>query len=137
MRLPDLMTNRSGRLPRFLLAGGFATLLHWLIMLVLIRFGVGAVSATSIGATMGLLANYALQHRYAFCSALPHRVAFPRYLTGAGLGWGLNLLSFSLLMAAGTTVALSQLVATGLVAFANYLFAKRFVFHEKTTINLH
>ena len=122
MRLPDLMTNRSGRLPRFLLAGGFATLLHWLIMLVLIRFGVGAVSATSIGAPMGLLANYALQHRY---------------LTGAGLGWGLNLLSFSLLMAAGTTVALSQLVATGLVAFANYLFAKRFVFHEKTTINLH
>jgi len=136
MRLPELLTNGLGRLPRFLLAGGFATLLHWLIMLLLIRFGVGAVAATTIGATAGLFVNYALQHRYAFRSGLPHRITLPRYLTGAGLGWILNLLSFSLLLAAGSTVALSQLIATGLVAFANYLFAERFVFHEEPTTDI-
>ncbi|AXS85320.1 MULTISPECIES: GtrA family protein [Marinobacter] len=136
MKLPDLLTNEWGRLPRFLLAGGFATLLHWLTMLALIGFGMSAVVATTIGATIGLLMNYLAQHRYAFCSGLPHRIAFPRYLTGASLGWILNLLSFSLLLAAGISVALSQLIATGLVAFANYLFAERFVFHEEPTTDI-
>lgn len=125
-----------GRLPRFLLAGGAATVFHWSTMVVLIGFGVNALLATTIGATLGLLANYVAQHRYAFCSDLAHRIAFPRYLTGAGFSWILNLLCFSLLMASGLGVAPAQFVATGLVAFANYLFARRFVFHEEQTINV-
>ena len=136
MRLPNLRSGSWDRLPRFLLAGGTATLLHWSAMLILIGFGVAALLATTIGATLGLLANYVAQHRYAFSSDLPHRIAFPRYLTGAGFSWALNLLGFSLLLAAGVGVAPAQLVATGLVAFANYLFARRFVFHEEQTVNV-
>ncbi|TYC55411.1 GtrA family protein [Marinobacter sp. BW6] len=136
MRFPLLRSADWGRLPRFLLSGGIATLLHWLTMLVLIRAGLNAVLSTGAGATAGLLANYFAQHRYAFCSDLPHRIAFPRYFTAAALGWALNLMGFSLLMVAGGNVALSQIITTGLVAFANYLFAQRFVFHEEQTINV-
>ncbi|SNC60497.1 Putative flippase GtrA (transmembrane translocase of bactoprenol-linked glucose) [Marinobacter sp. es.048] len=135
MRVPILRSTGWGRLPRFLLAGGAATLLHWLTMLVLIGWGLTAVLATATGATVGLLTNYVGQHRYAFCSGLPHRVAFPRYLTGAALGWTLNLMGFSLLLVAGLSTAPSQMITTGLVAFANYFFARRFVFHEEPTIN--
>ncbi|SFM46141.1 GtrA family protein [Marinobacter pelagius] len=133
MKVPDLRTNRLGALPRFLMAGGMATLLHWLIMMVLVRAGVNAVAATAIGASAGLIANYIGQHRFAFCSALPHRVTFPRYLAGAGIGWILNLLSFVLLRIADANVAFAQITATGVVALANYLFAERFVFHEEPT----
>jgi len=133
MKLPDLWTNRLGALPRFLLAGGFATLLHWLIMMLLVRAGLNALVATAVGASAGLLANYIGQHRFAFCSPLPHRVTFPRYLAGAGMGWTLNLLSFALLKMAGANLALAQITATGVVALANYLFAERFVFHEEPT----
>ena len=136
MRFPLLRSTGWSRLPRFLLAGGVATLLHWLTMLVSIGWGLNAVIASATGATVGLLANYLGQHRYAFCSELPHTVAFPRYLTGAALGWSLNLAGFSLLLMAGLSVAPSQLITTGLVAFANYLFAQRFVFHEEQTINV-
>lgn len=136
MKLPDLWTNRLGALPRFLLAGGFATLLHWLIMMMLVGSGMNALAATAIGASAGLLANYIGQHRYAFCSRLPHRVAFPRYLAGAGMGWTLNLLSFAVLRMAGANVALAQITATGAVALANYLFAERFVFHEQPTSDI-
>jgi putative flippase GtrA len=136
MRFPLLRSTGWSRLPRFLLAGGVATLLHWLTMLILIRSGLNAVLATSMGATLGLLANYVGQHRYAFCSGLPHRIAFPRYLTGAALGWGLNLMGFSLLLAWGLSVALAQIITTGLVALANYFFARRFVFHDKQTISV-
>ncbi|MGF2735659.1 GtrA family protein [Marinobacter sp. DUT-1] len=133
MKLPDLRTNQLVALPRFLMAGGMATLLHWLIMMVLVRAGVTAVAATAIGASAGLLANYIGQHRFAFRSLLPHRVTFPRYLAGAGIGWTLNLLSFALLRMAGANVAFAQITATGVVALANYLFAERFVFHEEPT----
>ncbi|WP_372986283.1 GtrA family protein [Marinobacter sp.] len=133
MKLPDLRTNQLGALPRFMMAGGMATLLHWLIMMVLVRAGVNAVAATAIGASAGLIANYIGQHRFTFCSPLPHRVTFPRYLAGAGIGWTLNLLSFALLRMAGANVAFAQITATGVVALANYLFAERFVFHEEPT----
>ncbi|PPI83755.1 GtrA family protein [Marinobacter maroccanus] len=136
MRFPLFRSTRWGRLPRFLLAGGVATLFHWLTMLVLIGWGLNAVFATATGAAVGLLANYFGQHRYAFCSDLPHRVALPRYLTGAALGWVLNLAGFSLLLIAGLSVAPSQIITTALIAFANYLFAQRFVFHEEQTINV-
>lgn len=136
MRFPTLRPTGWSRLPRFLLTGGIATLLHWLTMLVLIDWGVSAVPATATGAVVGLLANYVGQYRYAFCSDLPHRMTFPRYLSGAALGWALNLTGFSLLLVAGLGVAPSQIITTGLVAFANYLVAQRFVFHEEQTINL-
>ncbi|MCW8867422.1 MAG: GtrA family protein [Marinobacter sp.] len=136
MRVPILRSDTWGNLPRFLLAGGIATLIHWLTMLIFIGWGTNALLATAIGATVGLLANYVGQHRYAFYSDLPHRIAFPRYITGAALGWALNLAGFSLLLVTGLSVAPSQLITTGLVAFANYLFAQRFVFHEEQTINV-
>ena len=122
MRLPLLRSTGWRRVPRFLLAGGVATLFHWLTMLVLIGWGLNAVLATATGATVGLLANYVGQYRFAFCSNLPHRA--------------LNLTGFSLLLMAGLSVAPSQIITTGLVAFANYLFAQRFVFHEEQTINV-
>lgn len=133
MKFPDMERNRRGALPRFLLTGGLATALHWLIMVFLVHAGIDALAATAIGAGAGLLANYIGQHRFAFCSRMPHRVTFPRYLAGAGMGWTLNLLGFALLRVAGSNVAFAQFTATGLVALANYLLAERFVFHEEPT----
>ena len=135
MKFPLLRSTDWRRLPRFLLAAGVSTLLHWLTMLILIGWGCNAVLATAAGATAGLLANYVGQHRFTFSSELPHRIAFPRYLTGAAAGWILNLAGFSLLLATDLGVAPSQILTTGLVAFANYFFAQRFVFHEEQTIN--
>ncbi len=124
------------RLARFLAAGGLATLLHWLMMGLLVQAGLDPRLATATGATAGLVFNYVAQHQYAFASNLPHRVAMPRYLAAASLGWTLNLFSFSVLSLAGHKVLSAQFLATALVTVANYFFAKRFVFHEKTTLKL-
>ncbi|KAA1174381.1 GtrA family protein [Marinobacter salinexigens] len=136
--MKHLKTLISGkqRLSRFLIAGGLATFVHWLSMYVLIRFGMTAEPATAFGAALGLLANYSLQYRYAFRSALPHRVAFSRYLSTSALGWGLNLALFSFIRFAGADTLVSQVVTTGLVAFANYLLADRYVFHEEPNTNI-
>jgi len=118
---------------RFLTGGGIATLAHWLVMVALIRAGIGAVAATATGATVGLAINYLAQHRYTFRSGLPHRVAFTRYLASAGLGWSLNLAVFSAVYAATGAPAAAQLVATATATFANYLLAAKFVFQEEQT----
>jgi putative flippase GtrA len=124
------------RLPRFLVAGGIATLLHWLIMWLLVQAGLAPAFSTAAGATAGLAFNYLAQHQYAFASDLPHRVALPRYLAAANLGWGLNLLCFSVLSLAGFKILAAQFFATATATLANFFFAKRFVFHEKPTLKL-
>jgi len=130
MKLLTILDTRLGRLPRFLVAGGGATLLHWLTMWALVQLGVDARTATAVGAGIGVVANYIAQHRFTFESDLAHGVAFPRYLAGAALGWILNLVAFSALIGAGAGIVWSQGIATAVVALVNFLFAQRFVFHE-------
>lgn len=125
---------RHPYLPRFLLSGGAATLLHWSSMAALVYSGMAAEAATATGATVGLVANYLAQHRFTFCSRLPHRRAFPRYLASALLGWLLNLACFALLHAWLDRGAIApQLIATASVTFVNYLVAEKVVFNEKQT----
>lgn len=133
MRSAVIQPARWKRLLRFLTGGGFATLVHWSVMFALIRAGSDAVLATATGATVGLAINYLAQYRYTFRSGLPHRVAFSRYLAGAGLGWGLNLAGFSAVYAVTGVPMASQVVATGVATLANYLLAEKFVFQEEQT----
>ena len=134
--MPKAHLATESILPRFLIAGGAATLLHWLLMWLLVQAGLAPVLSTAAGATAGLVFNYLVQHKYAFASALPHRVALPRYLVAASLGWILNLLCFSVFSLADFTMLAAQFLATALATLANFFFAKRFVFHEKTALKL-
>ncbi len=121
------------RVFRFLTCGGVATVVHWLVMFAMIQAGTDAMLATATGATTGLAVNYLAQYRYTFRSGLPHRVAFSRYLAGAGLGWGLNLAGFTVMYTVTGTPMASQIVATAVATLANYLLAEKFVFQEEQT----
>lgn len=118
----------AAEVPRFILAGGLSTGLHWALMAGLIALGVPAVLATAVGAAAGLLANYFLQRSFTFRSAKRHRSAFPSYLGSAGLGWCINLLVFSAAYSTLFSVVTAQFVATAAAALANYYVMKRYVF---------
>ncbi len=137
MKPAESQPARWSRLFRFLTGGGFATLAHWLVMMLLIRAGMDARLATAAGATVGLALNYLAQYRYTFQSALPHRVAFLRYLAGAILGWGLNLAVFSVMYATTDSAMSSQAVATAAATLANYFLAEKLVFQEESTNDTH
>lgn len=128
MRLTMGEQARWRRVLRFLASGGMATLVHWLCMYWLVSAGTDARLATAIGASVGLLVNYAGQYRFAFRSRLPHHLAFSRYLASGSIAWVLNLAAFSGLYAGTDNAALSQVVATAAVTLANYVLAERFVF---------
>lgn len=137
MKPAESKRARGRKVLRFLTGGGIATLAHWLVMFALIQTGTGAVPATAAGASVGLVINYLAQHRYTFRSGLAHRVAFPRYLTSAGLGWSLNLIAFSAIYTATGMAMASQVVATTTATLANYLLAEKFVFLEGQTNDTH
>ncbi|KMQ73132.1 GtrA family protein [Marinobacter subterrani] len=137
MRSATSQVNRWTRLLRFLTGGGVATLVHWLVMFALIQAGTDAIVATATGASVGLAVNYLAQHRYTFRSGLAHRVAFPRYLTSAALGWSLNLIAFSAIYTATGMAMASQAAATAAATLANYLLAEKFVFQEEQTNDTH
>ena len=130
-------TDRWQRPLRFLAGCGFATLVHWLTMLMLIQSGTDARVATATGATAGLVINYLAQYHYTFQSRLPHRRAFSRYLASAGLGWSLNLAGFSAIYAVTGAVLVSQAIATATATAANYLLAEKFVFQGESTDDIH
>ena len=80
-----------GQLIRFLLVGGFATALQYLILITLVQAGMaGPVVASSIGFTLSALANYALNKRFTFASPHRHRVALPRFAAVALSGLTIN-----------------------------------------------
>jgi putative flippase GtrA len=121
----------ESRALRFLLAGGTATTLHWLIMALLIQLSVEPALATALGACAGLGFNYLAQHAWAFRSRLAHRMAFPRYFASSLIGWCLNLAIFSSLQQLDTSIVTAQICATALVTLVNFLLSERFVFHEQ------
>jgi putative flippase GtrA len=126
-----IIVTRESRVLRFLLAGGAATALHWLVMGLFVLLGVTPVLATAAGAGVGLVFNYLAQHAWAFRSQLAHRQALPRYLASALIGWCLNLAVFSSLQQLNAGIVAAQIGATALVALINFLLSERFVFHEQ------
>lgn len=115
-------SNFSTRsLARFLVIGGFATGLHYLLTLLLaVGIGLPMVTASAIGFTISAIANYLLNARLTFLSTQPHIVTAPRFLIIAGAGLLINSVLLFLLIRFGLHAAPAQIVATGGVVVWNY-----------------
>lgn len=115
---------------KFLLVGGFATALQYVILALLVQTaGVDPVVASSIGYLFSALANYDLNYRLTFQSRVPYFGGMLRFALVAATGLVIN----GLIMAAGTKVLglhylLSQVVATIVVLLWNFFANRRWTF---------
>ena len=111
------------RFVRFVVVGGFATLLMYALLIVGIEiFGLAPVPGSVLAYLLSALANYALNHRFTFRSAQAHHVGLARFAVVSGIGLMLN----TGIMYVGTEVyswhyLLVQVFATILVLFWNFL----------------
>ena len=102
--------------------GAIGTLAHYMLLVMLVEvFGVNAVAASTAGATLGALVNYALNRRYTFRSNKRHREALTKFLVIAATGLALNS-GFMLVFVetCGFHYLLAQVVSTGLVLVWNF-----------------
>ena len=116
------------RIGRFLIGGGSATLVHFLVMALCVSLGVHAVAATAIGMVAGAVYNYLFQYYFVFHSNQEHPPALIRYGVTVGLYFITNVLLFTLFYhIVGLGVFWSQILATAVVALQNYWMYKHFV----------
>lgn len=109
---------------RFVVSGGSATTAHWLLMTVLILFGLEPSIATSIGALWGAVINYLMQKRYTFRASAADRRLLPRYVTICIVLWFANLAIFlfatQLLHLPTTPAQLATTLTTALLGYWSY-----------------
>ena len=110
------------KLAVFLLVGGGATVLHYLIAALLWR-GVGLAPALASGIGFGLSAlfNYAANARYTFNSTGGHAQSLPRFAVVAGIGLALNTALIWGLTVLGWHAVAAQLFATLFVLAWNFM----------------
>jgi len=96
---------------RFLVVGGAATVVHYVVFMLLVHFSVaGIVFASSLGFAVSALLNYFLNRRFTFSSVVPHRLALPKFTIVALSGLFIN---GSLLYMVNSWFGVNYLIAQG------------------------
>lgn len=121
---------RSGvQFLKFAFVGGAATALHYAIFLALVMFAdVAPGVAAAIGACFGACVVYTLNRRYTFTTQRSHGQMIPRFVALSVLGALLNGAIVGWLTNAGLHFLLSQVVATILVLFINFVVSKKWIY---------
>lgn len=119
-----VLPNMELRIPRLLRQlmsfsgiGGIATLIHYVILVLLVQLvGVNPVLGSFIGFLISALVNYSLNYHWTFSSSKPHTEAAWKFFVVAAIGLALNTLIMSLAVAGfGIHYFAAQLVATAIV----------------------
>ncbi len=115
---------------RYTSIGGFATAVHYLVLIMLVEWLDLAPSlAATSGAACGALIAYVGNHRFTFGSRSRHHIALPRFLFVAALGAVLN----GVIVWLGTEALswhylIAQVVATFVVLLMSYHFNRTWSF---------
>ena len=115
---------------RFIIIGGTATALHYLILIALVQTGAAdAVVASSIGFSVSAVLNYVLNRSLTFKSRARHIDSFPKFFLVAITGLLINGSIIWLLLATGLMhYLLAQVIATGTTLIWNFLLNKFWTF---------
>lgn len=106
---------------RFLLVGGAATLLHYILTAIFIWLQVlSFIAASGAGFLISAVANYAASAKYTFAGKYRHLISFPKFCATAGIGVLINTGILAFLGAHEVSFYISQLLATAVVVLWNY-----------------
>jgi putative flippase GtrA len=109
-------------LVRFALVGATATLIQYLVLIVLVRLlAVAPAAASALGFVISAGFNYLLNYRFTFRSQRRHGPALAKFVALAGVGLGLNSLTVQVLVSLGWHYLLAQIVATAVVFLWNFV----------------
>jgi putative flippase GtrA len=118
----------------FLLVGGFATGLHYMLTILFVAgFGIPLIPASAAGFAISAIANYLLNARLTFQSDQPHKATAPRFIATTTAGLLLNSLLLSLLVSIGFHAVSAQLLTTLGVLIWNYSINSIWTFKKRTS----
>jgi putative flippase GtrA len=90
--MPNLTKSLVAQFCSFVWVGGFATLLHYLVLIFLVQIGeVRPTFASGVGCIAGAGLSYLLNYHYTFVSKISHAPAVAKFFTVAAIGLAINL----------------------------------------------
>jgi putative flippase GtrA len=125
--------NLSARsLVMFLLVGGFATGVQYVITAILVLlFDVTLVYASAVGFCISTIANYFLNAKLTFRSKDSHASAFPRFIVTAIVGLAINYLVLLFLVSRAMHPVPAQLLTTVCVTVWTYIINGLWTFRDR------
>lgn len=116
----------------FAIVGAIGTAVHYLVFIALVELaGSTPVPATSAGAVLGALTNYALNYRITFASRADHTHTLARFMVVAAVALILNAIVVdAVIRFAHVHYLFGQLVATGVVFVFGYAANRAWTFRE-------
>ncbi len=120
---------------RFLLVGGTATVLQYLILVLLVELGAWPATPSSAAAyALAAALNYWLNYHWTFASRRAHGIAARRFAGVAAVGLGLNsVIMFCLVDRLAWHYVLAQVIATITVLLWNFLAHRAWTFAPDDT----
>ena len=111
-------------------AGAVGTAAHFAVLAVLVQLaGASPVGASTAGAIVGAIINYALNYRFTFASRRAHHVALPRFVAIAAMGIVLNaVVLWAALAFVRPHYLVAQVAATGAVLVAGFFANRKWTF---------
>ena len=115
---------------RFLLVGGSATVVQYLVLVALVRWwGLGPVLASSVAYVISALYNYVLSYAITFRSSRAHVSAIPRFAVVLLIGLALNaIVVWFLADQLRVHYLVAQVAATLVTLSWNYFASLRWAF---------
>lgn len=126
--------NLHSQFGRFLFVGGFATAVHYVILIFLVNgWGADAVAGSTAGFIVSATFNYLLNRRFTFNSEREHSTAFPRFIAVALGGLAINATVVWLLgSVAGFHYLFAQVVATLMALSWNFVCNRIWTFGSRS-----
>jgi putative flippase GtrA len=125
------MTSSLKQIFRFLLVGGMATALQFLLLTLFVELELlDEVPASAAAYFLSAIANYLANYHLTFASKRPHRETLPRFAATAALGLGINTLVFALVFWLLHYYLLAQVIATGVTLVCNFLLHKFWIYRH-------
>jgi|GEM_PF-675099 len=130
---PLISRKYLGSFIRYFIAGGTAMLSHFATLILLVeKFAVEPVIATTIGFCLAVLVSYTGQYYWTFKVSGPHLGFLLRYLMVTSLTLGVNTgLFWAMFNLFYQPYIISQLFATGTVFLLNFLINHHYTFKSR------
>lgn len=110
------------------LTGILTVVAHYSVMWLLVRSGMAAVPASSIGFLAGAATRFVLSYTKVFSPSDSVPVTLARFIVALGLQWLINITLLDFLLHAGLQLWLAQISTTLTLTFINYLAYRLWVF---------
>jgi len=123
------MHSTFQQIVRFLVVGGMATGIQFLLLALFVELGLlSEVVASGTAYFLSAIANYLANYHLTFASKRPHRETLPRFAITAALGLTINTLVFALAFLALPYYLVAQVIATGVTLMCNFLLHKFWIY---------